>query len=86
MQTMNNVCQFSRHSAAPAPAVFVSPVLRPFFVTISFGAERHELNVLAFKSCDAISSAIDLFFDGEYEMPDAMSIKARPANVLTRAA
>lgn len=85
MQTMNNVCQFSRHSAAPAPAVFVSPVLRPFFVTLSFGVERHELNVLAFKSCDAISCALDLFFDGEYEMPEAMSIKARPANVLRAA-
>ena len=85
MKTMNNVCQFPRPSAPLAPAVFVSPVLRPFFVTLSFGAERHELNVLAFKSCDAISSALDLFFDGEYEMPDAMSIKARPANVLRAA-
>ncbi len=63
----------------------VSPMLRPYSVTITIGREIHELHVLAFKSCDAIASAIDLFFDGEYEMPDAMSVKAHPANVLRAA-
>ena len=69
----------------PAAEVLVSPMLRPVCVTITIGREVHELHVLAFKSCDAISSAIDLFFDGEYEMPDEMSIKAHPANVLRAA-
>ena len=85
MQAMNNVCQFPRH-AAPAPNVFVSPVLRPFFVTISFEGERHELNVLAFKSCDAISNAFAMLFGGEYETPDAVRVKVRPASILPRAA
>lgn len=86
MQTMNNVCQFSRHAVAPSPVVFVSPALRPFAVSLYFNGERHVLNVLAFKSCDAICSAVELFFDGEYEMPDGMKIDAQPANVLPRAA
>ena len=65
--------------------VHVSPQLRPYSVTITIGREIHELTVLAFKSCDAVCNAIDLFFDGEYEMPDAMSIKAHPANLLRAA-
>ena len=70
---------------APVADVQVSPRLRPYSVTITIGREVHELNVLAFKSCDAVCNAIDLFFDGEYEMPDSMSIKARPSNVLRAA-
>lgn len=65
--------------------VLVSPRLRPYSVTITIGRESTEIYVVAFKSCDAICNAIDLFFDGEYEMPDAMSIKAHPANLLRAA-
>ena len=65
--------------------VMVAPKLHPFLVTITIGRESTELTVLAFKSCDAITTAIDLFFDGEYEMPDSMTVKAHPANVLRAA-
>lgn len=43
------------------------------------------MHVLAFKSVDAITSALDIFFDGECEMPDGMNVKASPANVLRAA-
>lgn len=85
MQT--NVCQFSRHSAAPAPAVFVSPTLRPFAVSFQFAGQLHEINVLAYTSCDATCSAIDMFFDGTEEMPvGGLEIRVSPINVLPRAA
>lgn len=80
-----SVVQIFREFAEAINQVHVSPMLRPFAVTITIGRQVHELHVLAFKSCDAISSAIDIYFDGEYEMPDEMSIKARPANVLRAA-
>lgn len=87
MQTMNNICQFSRHSAAPAPVVFVSPVLRTFAVSFRFAGELHEINVLAFTSCDATCSAIDMFFDGDEEMPvGGLEIKVSPINAVPRAA
>ena len=84
---MNNVHPLLREALAPfAPApVNVSPQLRPYCVTITIGREINELHVLAFKSCDAIASALDLYFDGEYEMPEAMSVKAHPANLLRAA-
>ena len=69
----------------PAADVLVSPQPRPYSVTITIGRESFEIYVLAFKACDAVCNAIDLFFDGEYEMPDSMSIKAHPANVLRAA-
>lgn len=83
---MSNVLPMFRGQGSLASPVAVSQMLRPYRVTIAFNGERHELNVLAFKSCDAICSAIELFFDGEYEMPDGMRIDAQPANVLPRAA
>ena len=84
---MNNVCQFSRYAAAPAPAVFVSPALRPFAVSFRFAGQLHEINVLGFTSCDATCSAIDMFFDGAEEMPaGGLEIKVSPINVLPRAA
>ena len=82
---MSNVSPLFRELGEALSPVQVSPQLRPYSVTITIGREIHELHVLAFKSCDAICNAIDLFFDGEYEMPDAMSIKAHPANLLRAA-
>ena len=79
---MSSVLPLFREKTAE---VMVSPQLRPFLVTITIGREIHEMHVLAFKSCDAVCNAIDLFFDGEYEMPDSMSIKAHPANILRAA-
>lgn len=79
---MNTILPSFRKPAADALA---SPMLRPFSVSLSFDGERHDLHILAFKACDAISNALDLFFDGEYEMPDSLSIKAHPANVLRAA-
>lgn len=69
----------------PAADVQASPQMRPYLVTITIGRAALELHVLAFKSCDAICLAIDLHFDGEYEMPESMSIQALPANVLRAA-
>ena len=67
-----------------ATDVLVSPC-RPYSVTLRFGGKRHDMHVLAFKSCDAIANALDLLFDGEFEMPDGMQISAHPANVLRAA-
>ena len=69
----------------PAADVLVSPQLRPYSVTITIGRHVQDMHVMAFKSCDAITTAIDLYFDGEYEMPDSMTVKANPANVLRAA-
>lgn len=89
---MNNVHPLFRpviaqFAPAPAPAVKVSPVMRPFAVSIRIDGKLHELNVLAFTSCDAICNAIDIFFDGDDAMPaDGMKIEASPLNLLPSAA
>ena len=67
-----------------ATDVLVSPC-RPYSVTLHFDGKRHDMHVLAFKSCDAIATVLDLMFDGDQEMPESMSIKAHPANVLRAA-
>ena len=83
---MNNIRPFFRSASAPAP-VKVSPVLRPFSVSIRAGSQPHVVNVLAFTSCDAICSAIDIFFDGNEPMPaDGLEVSAHPMNLLPSAA
>lgn len=79
---MNTILPSFRKPAADALA---SPMLRPFSVSLSFDGERHDLHILAFKACDAVASALDMFFDGECEMPDGMNVKASPDNVLRAA-
>lgn len=87
---MNNVHQLFRPAIAqfaPAPAVKVSPVMRPFAVFIRIAGKTHELNVLAFTSCDAICTAIEIFFDGDDPMPSSgLQIEAHPINFLPSAA
>lgn len=87
---MNNVHPLFRAAIAPlspAPAVKVSPVMRPFAVSIRIAGKPQEINVLAFTSCDAICNAIDIFFDGDEPMPaDGLEIEAHPINVLPSAA
>lgn len=61
------------------------PELRSFSVTMCFEGQTHHKHVKAFKSADAISTALNDFFCGESEMPDEMSVKAHPANVLRAA-
>lgn len=73
---------------APAPAVRVSPALRPFAVTLTIGGTKHELSVVAFTSCDAISRAFDAFFDdGDETMPEGgMKVEVAPVHLLPRVA
>lgn len=72
-------------SSAEAAQVTVRRSCAWFLVELAFNGESHALHVLAFKSVDAITSALDMFFDGELEMPDGMNVKAHPANVLRAA-
>jgi hypothetical protein len=87
---MNNVHSLFRQALAPyapAPAVKVSPVLRPFAVSIRTNGKPEQVNVLAFTTCDAVCKAIDIFFDGEEAMPtEGLSIEAHPINILPHAA
>lgn len=86
---MNNVHPLFRDALAPfAPApVKVSPVLRPFAVSIRIAGKPQTINVLAFTTCDAICNAIDIFFDGDEPMPaDGLEIEAHPLNLLPSAA
>ncbi len=51
---------------------------RVFEVELHIGAKSETLNVLAFTSCDAITRAIDIYFDGEDPMPvEGMMIRVR---------
>ena len=84
MNNSNVLLMFQDILRVIAP-VGVSPALRPFAVTMTFDGQCHEITVLAFKSCDAICYAIDTYFDGSDEMPDGMTVKASPANLLRAA-
>jgi len=62
-------------------ASIASPALRPFSVMFRFGGKSHDVQVLAFTSCDATCTAIDTFFDGDDEMPvGGMTITVHPIN------
>lgn len=84
---MNNVHPiFKAALASVAPRQRQKPSLKPFCVSIHFNGEDHELNTVAFTACDAITRAIDIFFDGEEAMPDDLRIEAQPMNLLPAAA
>lgn len=86
---MNNVHPLFKAALAPVfsmAAVSVSPTLHAFDVRIWINGELHELNVMAFTSCDAITKAIDIYFDGEEAMPEGLEISARPYGQIPRAA
>ncbi|AEV24600.1 hypothetical protein Dsui_0180 [Azospira oryzae PS] len=89
---MNNVHPLFRGVIAPfapatTPAVKVAPGLRPFAVSIRIAGKPEVINVLAFTTCDAITTAIDIYFDGAEAMPtDGLEIEACPINILPSAA
>lgn len=82
---MSNIQPLFRKSIAPfAP---VARVTQPFAVTLRMGKKTETINVLAFTTCDAICTAIEIYFDGDEPMPtDGLSIDARPMNLLPGAA
>lgn len=82
---MNNIHPLFRNAMAPfAP---LPQVTQPFAVTLRMGQKTETINVLAFTTCDAICTAIDIYFDGEEAMPtEGLSIEARPMNLLPSAA
>lgn len=60
---------------------------QPFAVEIRGVGVQETLNVMAFTPFDAITMAIDLFFDGSYPMPTAgLDVSARPMGGLPCAA
>ena len=65
--------------------VSVLPELRTFSVTLCFNGQTHHMLVDAFKSADAISSALNDFFNGDCEMPDVMSVQAIPLDEMRAA-
>jgi hypothetical protein len=84
---MNNVHPLFKTALAPITPRMPAKGTRPFAVRFTIGAEVHDLNVIAFTSCDAICMAIDIFFDGEDNMPvDGMKVDVHPMNFLPAAA
>ena len=78
---MNNVHPLTAEARKPFIRQ-IAPQRRVFEVQIKTGAEEETINVMAFTSCDAITMAIDIFFDGEDLMPtDGMTIRANPAQL-----
>ena len=56
----------------------VSTLVRPYTVTLRMAGHSEQVNILAQNACDAITSFIDTYFDGEDCMPpDGMAIDAR---------
>lgn len=82
---MNNIHPIFKAALAPV-APRPQSDLNPFSVSIRFNGQTHQLNTVAFTACDAITRAIDIFFDGEEVMPDDLRIEARPMNLLPAAA
>lgn len=68
--------------AALAPFAPPAVGLKPFSVCLTFNGQAHELNTVAFTACDAISRAIDIYFDGDEPMPADLRIEANPLNLL----
>ena len=65
----------------------VSKSVRPYAVTLRMLDKIETVNILAFTACDAITRVIDIYFDGEDNMPiDGLAIDARPMNILRSAA
>lgn len=84
---MNNVHPLFKTALVPIAPRMPAKGTRPFAVRFTIGAEVHDLNVIAFTSCDAICMAIDIFFDGEDNVPvDGMKVDVHPINVLPSAA
>lgn len=78
---MNNVHPLSAEARKPFIRQ-IAPRKRVFEVVITIGAKAESINVLAFTSCDAISMAIDIYFDGEDPLPtEGMTIRATPAQL-----
>lgn len=57
----------------------MAPTQRAFTVTVKTAAGTEQINVIAFTTCDAITRAIDILFDGDQPMPvDGLVISAAP--------
>lgn len=82
---MNNIHPlFHGALRAIAPA---SQALKPFAVTIRMADKTEVVNIMAINASDAITRAIDIYFDGEDCMPpDGMAIDARAMSDKKRAA
>lgn len=80
-QALSNVIPLATVVADAAKA------LKPFVVSIYIGQRSpEEISVLAFTSCDAICKAIEIYFDGDEQMPEDMAIVAHPIYNLPKAA
>lgn len=79
---MSNIHPLFREALAP----FAPPAMRPFAVSIRTGAKPEEINVMAASSGDAITKAVDIFFDADgVAPPDGLTISASPIPNLPRA-
>jgi hypothetical protein len=76
------------HSAAANSSALTAPAMKPFKVRIGTGtSQTYELSIMAFTACDAITKAIDIYFDGDEEMPSAgLVVDAEPLNLIPQAA
>lgn len=62
--------------AAIAPFSPPAVGLKPFSVCLTFNGQAHELNTVAFTACDAISRAVEIYFDGDEAMPIELRAEA----------
>lgn len=61
--------------------------LQPYAVTLRMADKTEVVNILGINASDAITRAIDIYFDGEDQMPfDGLAIDAKPMNLLRSAA
>ena len=72
------------HDALRAISI-TCPAMQPYAVTIRVVGKTESINIIASNACDAITRAIDIYFDGD-DMPDGLAIDARPMNILRNAA
>lgn len=84
---MGSIHPLFRQAAANSSAL-IAPAMKPFKVRIGTGTNAsYELSIMAFTACDAITKAIDIYFDGDDEMPTAgLVVDAEPLNFIPQAA
>lgn len=81
-----NILSFG-HQKAKAVFAQLATETKPYHVQIRIGSDLRELDVLAFTTCDAITQAIDIYFDGDETMPtEGLEIMAYPFDAYPRAA
>lgn len=80
MNTIHPLFQDALRTIAPT-----GPAMQPYAVTIRMVGKTEAINIIASNACDAITRAVDIYFDGD-DMPDGLAIDARPMNILRNAA